>query len=37
MGVLYDLRTRIDPTTPDDPAKVEKLRKAAADLLQLRI
>lgn len=33
-GFLLSL---ISPTSPDDPAKLEKLKKAAADILQLRI
>ena len=66
MGVLYDLRSKIEktiedrkldpstvrgkltlqtgflislvnPTTPDDSVKIEKLKKAAADVLQLRL
>jgi len=66
MGVLYDLRSKIEKTieerkldvaavrgkitlqtgfllslvnasTPDDPAKADKLRKAAADVLQLKL
>jgi hypothetical protein len=66
MGVLYDLRVKIDKTieerkldaaatkgkialqagfllslisagSPDDPTKVAKLKKAAADVLQLKV
>ena len=66
MGVLYDLRVKIDktiderkldaaatkgkialqagfllslvsPSSPDDPTKVAKLKKAAADVLQLKV
>jgi hypothetical protein len=33
-GFLLSL---ISPSSPDDPAKIEKLRKAAADVLQLRL
>ncbi len=33
-GFLLSL---ISPGSPDDPAKMEKLRKAAADVLQLRL
>ena len=66
MGLLFDLKTKIDKTiadkkldgatvrgkialqtgfllslvgatTPDDPVKLDKLKKAAADVLQLKL
>lgn len=66
MGVLYDLRTKIDkaiedkgldasvvrgkiglqtgfllslvsPSTPDDPVRIEKLRKAVEAILQMKL
>ncbi len=66
MGVLYDLRMKIDkviedkrldgsavkgkvalqagfllsliaPNTPDDPVKIEKLRKAAESVMQVKL
>jgi hypothetical protein len=33
-GFLLSL---ISPASPDDPAKLEKLKKAAADILQLTV